>query len=422
MRKLRNALDKKTSQPPNNLINPSKKSICFNRKIFINNLLRNYNRDFYSQNTDPIFKEIIFNKSFKKISFYIEKQNILLNRPINQFNDLIKLLNEFPTVDNASFNINLDKLHDIKSELVQLNNIIGNNTIKNNILNQILFYIQNFHLKTGINYMHTVINGPPGTGKTEIAKIIGKIFSKLGILKNGTFKKVVRADLIAGYLGQTALKTKKVIEEACGGVLFIDEAYSLGNAEKRDSFSKECIDTLCEALSDNREKLMVIIAGYEDELENCFFNYNPGLKSRFPWVFKTDKSTPSELKEIFFQKIRNINWKIEKIDNLEEIFFDKYKEYFKNYGRDMELLLMKIYDALSPGGQLIISEPMAGNDTPTRSGDAYFGFYTLAMTSGKPRSKNEHFKVLKKSGFMQLKFLQGTNDFVTSVIIAKKNK
>ena len=342
MRKLRNALDKKTSQPPNNLINPSKKSICFNRKIFINNLLRNYNRDFYSQNTDPLFKEIIFNHSFKKISFYIEKQNILLNRPINQFNDLIKLLNEFPTVDNASFNINLDKLHDIKSELVQLNNIIGNNTIKNNILNQILFYIQNFHLKTGINYMHTVINGPPGTGKTEIAKIIGKIFSKLGILKNGTFKKVVRADLIAGYLGQTALKTKKVIEEACGGVLFIDEAYSLGNAEKRDSFSKECIDTLCEALSDNREKLMVIIAGYEDELENCFFNYNPGLKSRFPWVFKTDKSTPSELKEIFFQKIRNINWKIEKIDNLEEIFFDKYKEYFKNYGRDMELLLMKI--------------------------------------------------------------------------------
>tara|TARA_B100001057_G_scaffold198759_3_gene199331 strand:- start:2177 stop:3358 length:1182 start_codon:yes stop_codon:yes gene_type:complete len=342
MRKLRNALDKKTIPAPNNLINPSKKSICFNRKIFINDLLRNYNRDFYTQNTDPLFKEIIFRLSCKKISFYIEKQNIFLNKPINEFNDLIKLLNEFPIVDNANFNINLDKLHDIKSELVQLNNIIGNNTIKNNILNQILFYIQNFHLKTGINYMHTVINGPPGTGKTEIAKIIGKIFSKLGILKNGTFKKVVRADLIAGYLGQTALKTKKVIEEACGGVLFIDEAYSLGNAEKRDSFSKECIDTLCEALSDNREKLMVIIAGYEDELETCFFNYNPGLKSRFPWVFKTDKSTPGELKQIFFQKIKNINWKIEKIDNLEEIFFDKYKEYFKNYGRDMELLLMKI--------------------------------------------------------------------------------
>ncbi len=89
---------------------------------------------------------------------------------------------------------------------------------------------------------------------------------------------------------------------------------------------------------------------------------------------------------------------------------------------NVELLLLKIHNALSPGGQLIISEPMAGNDKPTRSGDAYFGFYTLAMTSGKPRSKNDHFNVLKKSGFMQLKYLQGTNDFVTSVIVAKKNK
>ena len=84
--------------------------------------------------------------------------------------------------------------------------------------------------------MHTVIYGPPGTGKTEIAKIIGRIFSRLGILTKGTFRKVTRADLIAGYLGQTAIKTKDVIKECLGGVLFIDEAYALGNSEKRDSF------------------------------------------------------------------------------------------------------------------------------------------------------------------------------------------
>ena len=81
--------------------------------------------------------------------------------------------------------------------------------------------------------MHTVIYGPPGTGKTEIARIIGKIFSKLGILSAGAFRKVTRADLIAGYLGQTAIKTKDVIQEALGGVLFIDEAYALGNDEKK---------------------------------------------------------------------------------------------------------------------------------------------------------------------------------------------
>jgi SpoVK/Ycf46/Vps4 family AAA+-type ATPase len=348
MTKLINALDKKsknyTIYPNQNLSNNSNSNSNSNRKRknIINDLLRNYNRDFYNQNSEPLLKNIIFNLSFKKYKLYIEKENVTINKEINNFEDIIELLNNYPLVENANFNINLDKLHQIKNEIIELNNIIGNSDIKNNILNQILFYLQNFHINTGINYMHTVINGPPGTGKTEIAKLIGKIFCKLGILKNGTFKKVVRADLIAGYLGQTALKTKKVIEEACGGVLFIDEAYALGNPEKRDSFSKECIDTLCEGLSDNRDKLMVIIAGYEDELENCFFNYNPGLKSRFPWVFKTDKSTPSELKKIFFQKVKNINWKIDEIENIEEAFFEKYINYFKNYGRDMEVLLMKV--------------------------------------------------------------------------------
>jgi len=96
--------------------------------------------------------------------------------------------------------------------------------------------------------MHAVIYGPPGTGKTEVAKIMGKIFSNLGILKNNVFKKVTRDDLVAGYLGQTAMKTKDVIKSCIGGVLFIDEAYALGNSEKRDSFAKESIDTICEAL------------------------------------------------------------------------------------------------------------------------------------------------------------------------------
>ena len=129
--------------------------------------------------------------------------------------------------------------------------MIGMKELKTNIVDQIIYYLQQFHTKGGNDFMHTVIYGPPGTGKTEIAKIIGRIFSKLGILKKGTFRKVTRSDLIAGYLGQTALKTRDAIQSALGGVLFIDEAYALGNDEQRDSFAKECIDTLCEALSDN---------------------------------------------------------------------------------------------------------------------------------------------------------------------------
>ena len=109
------------------------------------------------------------------------------------------------------------------------------------------------------------------------------MYSKIGVLKTNNFVKVTRQDLIAGYLGQTAIKTAKVIEEAKGGVLFIDEAYSLANSEKEDSFSKECLDTICECLSNYKDDLMVIIAGYEDELNTTFFRVNKGIESRFIW-------------------------------------------------------------------------------------------------------------------------------------------
>ena len=189
--------------------------------------------------------------------------------------------------------------------------------------------------------MHTVIYGPPGTGKTEVAKIIGRIFSKLGILNKGTFRKVTRSDLIAGYLGQTAIKTKEVINECLGGVLFIDEAYALGNSEKKDSFSKECIDTLCEALSDHKDNIMVIIAGYEKELKTCFFNYNDGLESRFTWRFKTDEYTGEELKEIFLKKVKEAGWKLAENTDIKDEWFKNNKDYFKYYGRDMETLFAK---------------------------------------------------------------------------------
>ena len=130
-------------------------------------------------------------------------------------------------------------------------------------------------------------------------------------------------------MGQTALKTSEVIKEALGGVLFIDEAYSLGNTEKRDSFSKECIDTLCEALSDNKENLMVIIAGYENELKECFFNYNQGLDSRFIWRFKTDDYTSNDLYQIFLKKVNDIGWFIHEDSKITLKWFEENKDYLK---------------------------------------------------------------------------------------------
>jgi SpoVK/Ycf46/Vps4 family AAA+-type ATPase len=280
----------------------------------------------------------------------IIKHHVSINVEINNIGDLLELINQHPDVKETKYNINMKALHKIKEPLTELNNMIGMKSLKENIVDQIIFYIQNLHKtqdktkKSSNDFMHTVIYGPPGTGKTEVAKIMGQIFSKIGILEKGTFKKVTRSDLVAGYLGQTAIKTTDVIKECLGGVLFIDEAYALGNPEKRDIFSKECIDTLCEALSNYKDNLMVIIAGYETDLNDCFFNYNQGLNSRFTWRFKTDDYSAEDLYKIFIKKVYDENWSISENEN-EKVtikWFEKNKSTFRFYGRDIETLFAKI--------------------------------------------------------------------------------
>jgi ATP-dependent 26S proteasome regulatory subunit len=270
------------------------------------------------------------------------KNKVHIDVEIKDLHDLIMLIEKYPNDKETEYNINMNSLHQMKEHLIQLNNMIGMKDLKENIIDQIVFYIQNLHiLDKGNDYMHTVIYGPPGTGKTEIAKIIGSIFAKMGILSKGTFKKVTRADLIAGYIGQTSLKTRDIIKECLGGVLFIDEAYALGNEEKRDSFSKECIDTLCEALSDHKDNLMVIVAGYEKELNNCFFNYNQGLNSRFTWRFKTQQYSGEELYKIFLKKVNESGWFLENNSKIQVEWFEKNKSHFKSFGRDIENLFTK---------------------------------------------------------------------------------
>jgi SpoVK/Ycf46/Vps4 family AAA+-type ATPase len=168
------------------------------------------------------------------------------------------------------------------------------------------------------------------------------MYSKLGFLKNNVFQKVTRSDLIAGYLGQTAIKTQKVIEKSLGGVLFIDEAYALGEYSQNDSFSKECIDTICEALSNYKDDLMVIVAGYEEELNETFFKMNRGLDSRFIWRFKIEPYSPKEMKEIFMKKVFDNEWAFEALDEINEKWFEKKKDSFRYFGRDMEVLFTYI--------------------------------------------------------------------------------
>lgn len=271
-------------------------------------------------------------------------REVTIEANIQNIQDLIALVETYPDDPNVAYNVNMKALHAIQAPLKELNAMVGMKSLKQSIVDQIVYFVQGLHKNQDGNgeFLHTVIYGPPGTGKTEIAKLMGKIYSQIGILSKGTFKKVTRDDLVAGYLGQTALKTREVIKEALGGVLFIDEAYSLGNPEKKDSFAKECIDVLCEALSEHKGDLMVIIAGYEKELKECFFSFNPGLQSRFNWRFQTDDYSHSDLCKIFLKKVGDIGWHTEAGSEAKiEAWFQKHKDCFPFYGRDAETLLTR---------------------------------------------------------------------------------
>jgi stage V sporulation protein K len=300
----------------------------------------------------------LYRDSLYKVEDYIDlvlplhqiKTKVDIQETANTLEDLIRIVDTYKYSDKCEYNIDLKSLTNIREELVQLNNMIGMKQLKQSILEQLLYFIQELHVGITKNekgekiktheFKHTVIYGPPGTGKTEIAKIIGKMYSKIGVLEKNIFKKVTRNDLVAGYLGQTALKTKGVINECLGGVLFIDEAYSLapnGNNDL-DIYSKECIDIICESLSDHKHDLMVIIAGYEDELNNTFFSANIGLDSRFIWRFKIDDYSASELQQILLKMVNDSDWSFMNKDDVKVKWFDEKKKTFSHYGRDMEML------------------------------------------------------------------------------------
>ena len=152
-------------------------------------------------------------------------------------------------------------------------------------------------LPTADMSLHMVFTGNPGTGKTMMARMMARIYRSLGILSKGQLVEVDRSGLVAGYVGQTALKTQKVIEKAMGGVLFVDEAYAL-NGRSENDFGQEAIDTLLKAMEDHRDDLVVIVAGYTDLMDK-FIHSNPGLESRFNRFLLFEDYSLDELMAIF---------------------------------------------------------------------------------------------------------------------------
>lgn len=220
----------------------------------------------------------------------------------SKYDKLKQLLQlDYSTVKEDSSN-SLTSDDNLETTLKELEELVGLSDIKNEVKSLINFAKVNEMRKakglpTVSISLHSVFFGPPGTGKTSIARLVSKAFKSIGILKKGHLVETDRSQLVAGYVGQTAIKTKEVLDRALDGVLFIDEAYSLSSD---DDFGKEAIDTILKYMEDNRDRLIVIVAGYENEM-GTFINSNPGLKSRFNKYFSFPNYSGSELLEILLR-------------------------------------------------------------------------------------------------------------------------
>ena len=222
--------------------------------------------------------------------------------------------------------------------LQKLDGLVGLKAVKKEISNLTAFL--NLQIRRGetqtFQGKHYVFTGNPGTGKTTVARIMADIFKTLGVVSRGQLVEADRAKLVAGYAGQTAIKTNQLVDQALGGVLFIDEAYTLKSSDG-DTFGAEAIDTLLKRLEDDRGKFICIVAGYTDQMHD-FIDTNPGLKSRFTQTIHFDDYTPDELTEIFLHLAQDKNFTID--DDTRAAIHRQFEQLYlrrdKNFGNARE--------------------------------------------------------------------------------------
>lgn len=224
------------------------------------------------------------------------------------FNEEGKIIYSGEFINGERLRITPEIEREIEKLQKQLDGLVGLPNAKKELHNLINFIkIQSLRVDHGLTSFpityHLVFSGNPGTGKTTVARIIGQIYKHLGVLSSGHFVETDRAGLVAGYVGQTALKVQEVVNKAKGGVLFIDEAYALVN-DKQDAFGKEAIDSLLKSMEDLRDDLVVIVAGYTELMEE-FLLANPGFKSRFNHFVQFDNFSTDELYDIFAMLCKN---------------------------------------------------------------------------------------------------------------------
>ena len=251
---------------------------------------------------------------------------------INKELEFLKLKLAIENKKSIARNVENNKSKKEANTLQELNNLVGLKQLKTEINNLINFLtIQQKRKEHGLPQvpitLHLVFCGSPGTGKTTVARLIGRIYKELGILKKGHCVETDRSGMVAEYIGHTAPKVEKLIESALDGVLFIDEAYSLKPENAGKDFGQEAIDTLLKRMEDYRDRLVVIVAGYPDEMSR-FIRSNPGLQSRFTRYFTFEDYQPDELLTIFENICHTNHYRIE--PDAKQILLHKFANLYQN--------------------------------------------------------------------------------------------
>lgn len=257
------------------------------------------------------------------MSFYVDPYDAV-EEDMNRLRQEIAQQLNFASTNNCT---NSDGRENV---LQDLNHLIGIQNIKDEVKSLINVLKtrqlrQQKRLPTLPITLHSVFCGSPGTGKTTVARLMGKIYKELGLLSKGHLIETDRSGMVAGYIGQTATKVDALIESALDGVLFIDEAYTLKPADGRNDFGQEAIDTLLKRMEDYRDRLVVIVAGYGTEMSR-FIDSNPGLKSRFTRYFDFEDYHPNDLLAIFEQLCKSYQFSLD--SKAKQILLDKFTELY----------------------------------------------------------------------------------------------
>ena len=285
--------------------------------------LKAYIKENFDGDSDVVFK--------KANEFY---EGIITNgEPIITVN----LVEKKKNTENINFNTDIDSL------MAELNELVGLKEVKEDVIKLINFLrIGKERELRGLKQVptskHLVFAGNPGTGKTTVARILAKIYKQMGLLSQGQLVEVDRAQLVGEYVGTTAKKTTDVINKALGGILFIDEAYTLSKAGSSNDYGIEAIDTILKAMEDNRDDFVVIVAGYPKFMEQ-FLESNPGLKSRFNKFINFEDYSPDEMLDIFERMCKKAGYTVASNvkEHLRGIFTEKYDNRTENFANAREV-------------------------------------------------------------------------------------